>query len=59
MRFRVKKPARRFETLPLAQVPHENDEGRAAHKVPKKDEPYAIPVMSEVEVRSPKRKPGH
>jgi hypothetical protein len=59
MKFQLKKPTRRFETVPLAKVPHKHGEDPAVQKLVEKQEPYAVPVLSDVEVRSLKRKPGH
>ena len=59
MRSKVKKLSRRFETVPLAKVPHNNGEDPAVRKPATKEEPYAVPVMGEVEVLALKRKPGH
>jgi hypothetical protein len=59
MRSKVTKHTTRFETVPLAKVPKETREDLAARKLVGKEEPYAIQVTSDVEVRSLKRKPGH
>ena len=59
MRSKVNKPTRRFETVPLVKVPKESGEDRTVRKLVEKEEPYAVPVTTELEVRSLKRRPGH
>jgi hypothetical protein len=62
VRQAVRTKLRRFEAVPLATVPRNSAETRAAttvQKVVRKEDPYAVPVRGEMKQRATKHIPGN